>query len=260
MEMICEACGVYFRRAASLKKKHTYCSTACWERCRSAVLSHAQQARSKRSVVSCVFCGMEMSRPPSLIRGVVYCSRACRSKEASAKHAKPCKGCGTVFSNTRQPNSLYCTWECFKASRHLEKTCFVCGKVFDSYLCEEEKRIARGHVPCCSRSCRNVYTSLLLGGDGTWVEGGQYNPKRQRDHRWRMIRLEYMRLCNFTCEGCGAPAVDVHHLMQTANGGELYDFDNLMAVCKDCHNNMHEQLRSGAFDYEIAEYLCGQFE
>jgi 5-methylcytosine-specific restriction endonuclease McrA len=50
------------------------------------------------------------------------------------------------------------------------------------------------------------------------------------------------------CEGCGgAPITQVHHLHPTASGGALYDFDNLMAVCNDCHDNMHAQLREGAF-------------
>lgn len=50
------------------------------------------------------------------------------------------------------------------------------------------------------------------------------------------------------CEGCeGGPAIEVHHLRPRAMGGDLYAFDNLMAVCKDCHENMHIQLREGKF-------------
>jgi 5-methylcytosine-specific restriction endonuclease McrA len=50
------------------------------------------------------------------------------------------------------------------------------------------------------------------------------------------------------CEGCcSAPVEHVHHLHPRALGGALYDFDNLMAVCWDCHDNMHAQLLEGAF-------------
>jgi predicted HNH restriction endonuclease len=39
----------------------------------------------------------------------------------------------------------------------------------------------------------------------------------------------------------------VHHLRPIAGGGDLVDFDNLMAVCAGCHENMHWQLREGYF-------------
>jgi 5-methylcytosine-specific restriction endonuclease McrA len=129
----------------------------------------------------------------------------------------------------------------------VEEVCHVCEKTFQGYLSERRKRQQRRHVTCCSRSCRNVYTSLLLGGDGTWVLGGRYNKKRDRGWPWRKVRLRYLHFVNFTCEGCGEEATTVHHLHQTAAGGAVLDPTNLMAVCKDCHDNMHEQLNEGAF-------------
>lgn len=189
-----------------------------------------------------------MTRPASHFRGGrVFCDRECRK----AFHRPPvaCDGCGEPFLRCPQnPSKRYCSWECFKASRHVVLTCQVCGDDFDSYLSEQRKRDDRGHVPCCSRACRNVYTSLLLGGDGTWVEGGRYNPKRQRGHVWRVARKRYLDSVGWRCEPCGAaPATQVHHLHPTAAGGDLLDPDNLCAVCDDCHDNMHAQLRAGAF-------------
>ena len=175
-----------------------------------------------------------------------FCNRSCRHNYYL--YEKICRGCSAIFMrDSSQPKRQYCSWECFKYSRHVQLLCVVCNKLFDSYVSEHRKRIHRNHVTCCSRSCRNTYTSLLLGGDGNWVEGGQYNVKRQRGYTWRLVRDAYMKHVGGVCEGCGGSATQVHHLYPVAAGGELYDFDNLMAACSDCHDNMHTQLRNGAF-------------
>lgn len=162
-----------------------------------------------------------------------------------------CRGCGEDFPRQpKQPKRQYCTWECFKASRWLLVSCDVCGVEFETRISEQRKRERNGHATCCTRACRNVYTSRLLGGDGTWAPGR--HPRRRRGFsgsRWQKIRRQYLAIVGDVCEGCsGAPVAEVHHLHPIAKGGDPYAFDNLMAVCKDCHDNMHEQLRAGAFD------------
>ena len=194
----------------------------------------------------CEYCGKQMLRSPSHVRGRVFCNQKCRSMAARPEHT--CEGCGRLFRrDPTQPHARHCSWGCYRGSRFVEEACHVCEKRFQSYLSEHRKRQQRRHVTCCSRACRNVYTSLFLGGDGTWVPGGRYNKKRVRGWKWRKARLRYLRHVGFTCEGCGAHATAVHHLHQTAGGGPLLDPANFMAVCNDCHDNMHEQLREGAF-------------
>jgi 5-methylcytosine-specific restriction endonuclease McrA len=41
------------------------------------------------------------------------------------------------------------------------------------------------------------------------------------------------------CEICGSPAVDIHHIKSRGMGGSKQAdvIENLMAVCRDCHNN-----------------------
>lgn len=160
-----------------------------------------------------------------------------------------CAGCGSEFArDPKMPSRIYCTWECFKRSRHVAETCVVCGAGFESYLSEHRKRLSRGHVACCSRSCRNSYTSSLLGGDGTWVVGGRY-ARGRRGWDWRKVRAAYLATVGGVCEGCGsAKAAEVHHLFPVGRGGDPSSFDNLMATCRECHRNMHEQISSGAFD------------
>jgi 5-methylcytosine-specific restriction endonuclease McrA len=197
--------------------------------------------------VTCLGCGAVFQRSLARVKGKVFCSHDCRKKYHRSEQ-KLCPGCGKLFARDPvQPNRAYCTWACYKQSRHVTLTCTICHKPFDSYRSEERKRQVRGHQPCCSRSCRNTYTSLLLGGSGEWVEGGKYKPSRNRGYFWRVIRKRYLEQVGGQCEGCGIPAVEVHHLHPVAAGGAIHAFDNLMAVCKDCHENMHGQLAKGAF-------------
>lgn len=43
------------------------------------------------------------------------------------------------------------------------------------------------------------------------------------------------------CEICGAKSVDIHHLIFKKMGGsKLLDYiDNLIAVCRNCHDKCH---------------------
>lgn len=172
------------------------------------------------------------------------------------KPLRVCEYCKTEFYSYYK--AKYCSNECFKKSRHVTLTCSVCGNDFDSYLSEYKKRLERGHVICCSRNCRNIYTSKLLGGDGIWIEGGQYNHKRNRPPIWRRFRRKYMQEVNYTCELCGELATDLHHFIPTAMGGDLLDYDNFVAVCKDCHDNLHQQITDGDFKHEIKDYFDKQ--
>jgi 5-methylcytosine-specific restriction endonuclease McrA len=196
------------------------------------------------------------------MKGKVFCSRDCR--RAFYRSPKTCPGCSRLFERSpTQPAKLYCSWDCFKRSRHVTLICVECAVPFDSYLSEARKREKRGRVPCCSRSCRNAYTSKLLGGDGTWIPKGAYpRSKRFADgrasyQRWRHVRQLYLAAVGGTCEGeCGGrPAKQVHHLVPVGKGGPLFEFDNLMAVCDECHRDMHWQLDRGIFDDCIKDYL-----
>ena len=206
--------------------------------------------------VNCFNCAKLLNRAPSLIGRRVFCNRECR--KLFHRPSITCRGCGNLFTKiVTQPNRQYCTWGCFKASRHVQLQCAVCGEQFSSYLCEQLKRERRGHTPCCSRSCRNSYTSRLLGGDGCWVPGGQYKPSRNRGSAWRKVRQAYLAAVGGRCEGCSAaPAVHVHHLHPVAAGGGLLDATNLMAVCKGCHDNMHWQLSHGHFWDSMEATAC----
>jgi len=43
---------------------------------------------------------------------------------------------------------------------------------------------------------------------------------------------------NILCEVCGKVAVDIHHIVYRSQGG-TDDIENLIALCRSCHNKAH---------------------
>lgn len=69
----------------------------------------------------------------------------------------------------------------------------------------------------------------------TWF----YNSKA-----WEECRLAFLQSKFFICERCGAPAIIAHHKKyltpKNINDPEItLNWDNLEALCQDCHNKEH---------------------
>ncbi len=61
-----------------------------------------------------------------------------------------------------------------------------------------------------------------------------------RSQEWALRRAKVLRRADHRCEGCGDnPAVEVHHLTY-ANVTREFLFE-LVALCADCHDRIHEQ-------------------
>lgn len=77
-----------------------------------------------------------------------------------------------------------------------------------------------------------------IGEDSSWR-------KRQP---WTRIRLEVIERDGEECRRCGVNRdayrnakgrdLDVHHIIPTSQGGPRYDMDNLVALCRECHNDI----------------------
>jgi 5-methylcytosine-specific restriction protein A len=68
--------------------------------------------------------------------------------------------------------------------------------------------------------------------------------ERGYDETWRRVRIAYLRkqpLCEI-CEknGLTVPAVLVHHIRPISEGGARLDANNLMALCRECHEDIHK--------------------
>jgi 5-methylcytosine-specific restriction protein A len=70
---------------------------------------------------------------------------------------------------------------------------------------------------------------------------------RGYDARWDKAREAYLNR-NPLCEMCEkegrtTPAVLVHHKKPIDEGGERLNPDNLMALCRECHEKIHGRKR-----------------
>jgi len=91
--------------------------------------------------------------------------------------------------------------------------------------------------------------------------------KAYNNTAWRKMRDTYLHE-HPICEECLkkgkiTPAEDIHHKKSPFKGGEinyglLLDYDNLMAVCKKCHQAIHNQKALSA--EEIIRQLDALFD
>ena len=69
--------------------------------------------------------------------------------------------------------------------------------------------------------------------------------------RWLRTRDDYLSCVHYMCEECGKPAQQVHHIEPLeecdyfVNYEKCYGFDNLRALCRDCHNKQEGHFLDG---------------
>ena len=65
--------------------------------------------------------------------------------------------------------------------------------------------------------------------------------------RWKRLRLAVLRRDKYICQNCKRygrtrPAEEVHHIKHLEDYPELaMDPENLISLCKACHNAMHPE-------------------
>lgn len=196
--------------------------------------------------IACANCATILTRWPSHVRPLSFCDRECRK----AYHRKPltCRGCGELFPRVPSyPGKQYCSWECFKASRWTDVVCAECGVPFKKRVSEIHKAEEAGHRHMCSRSCRNTSTSKLLGGDGTWVAGGRHGAARSRGKEWRYAKAAALARDGYSCQQCDTTEnLEVHHWEPYFISFDN-SLDNLVTLCRPCHQDKHEEYRREGF-------------
>ena len=71
--------------------------------------------------------------------------------------------------------------------------------------------------------------------------GNSYS--RGYDKTWEKVRLVKLAR-DPVCESCQSiKNLLVHHIIPIADGGEKYDYNNLMTLCADCHYKIHHDLK-----------------
>jgi 5-methylcytosine-specific restriction protein A len=69
--------------------------------------------------------------------------------------------------------------------------------------------------------------------------------ERGYDRKWRKVRKAFLSrnpLCKICLEGgITKEARVVHHIIPIDQGGDRLRFNNLMALCRDCHEKIHKR-------------------
>lgn len=54
--------------------------------------------------------------------------------------------------------------------------------------------------------------------------------------RWQKLRRQVLEADGYRCRQCGRPGrLEVDHITAVADGGDLWDPENLQALCRGCH-------------------------
>src|SRR5262249_19537185 len=85
---------------------------------------------------------------------------------------------------------------------------------------------------------------------------------------WKLIRQTVLARAGWRCQACGVRRrLDVHHVMKRSQGGSDFDLENLVALCRWCHDQTdapYERgrlvvtaLGAGHFTFEVAAVKPG---
>ena len=67
-------------------------------------------------------------------------------------------------------------------------------------------------------------------------------PKIHDTAAWKKARAMFLRrhpVCECDDPDCNRPADTVHHKIAVDDGGAVFDFDNLQALTRECHERKH---------------------
>ncbi len=81
---------------------------------------------------------------------------------------------------------------------------------------------------------------------------------------WTAIREQVLARAGWRCQACGVRRrLDVHHVVKRSQGGSDFDLDQLVALCRWCHDQTdapYERgrlvvtaLRAGQFTFEVVQ-------
>ena len=64
--------------------------------------------------------------------------------------------------------------------------------------------------------------------------------------KWKNKRLEVLQASGYECYICGGQADQVDHLIARSKGGDVFDNDNLAAICGKCNRRKGSRFFRGA--------------
>lgn len=182
----------------------------------------------------------ELKRKPCLC-----CSRKCNGILCSINHGtttKKCIVCGNEFKATKtmQKRNKCCSKKCSNIAKKRQEICVCdyCGKSFS-----RKKSQTKSRNRFCSNDCR--YSFSVKENNPNWRGG--ITPERQEFYsqsEWKNLCDEIYKERDATCQLCGIKKIHgktfhVHHIISFMQESHRMEKDNLVLLCKKCHNFVH---------------------
>jgi hypothetical protein len=231
---VCETCKKTF--LAVPHQTGRWCSIAC-------------MPKVGKITLICKNCNESFQRWPSVVKhgGGAFCSERCRDghwarnrpPKGYTKGTKRACPCGKVFWCNRawarrhkSDEPIYCSWECRRLHKNVERTCEQCGSKFTVAISSEKFRF-------CNMSCYGRWISENYHGANhhSWRGGCS----KKRGHEWRCVRLEALKRDGYCCRLCGRGAkhlgsgkIHVHHIVKYRHTKDN-SLGNLVTLCQHCH-------------------------
>lgn len=218
---ICENCGkkvVKNSHTYRSKTKHHFCSKKC-----------SGEFNSKQSTITltCSQCNKEFVKPKSAVKNSkqYFCCSECKK----LYNTKYCTKCNKPIPKSRKYD--LCS-ECLAEEQHNEKyikfNCAYCGKEV-----ERLKAHTKGDTLFCSRKCMGLY----MRDDPNKLADVSKDPKIVK---WSK---EVISKFDNTCIKCGQhfdKGLNAHHLnSKDWDKDNIYNVDNGIPLCIDCHQDFH---------------------
>ena len=232
---ICPVCNVEF---FSKRENAIYCSKKC-----------SGFSRRKRVTKTCLYCGkiFEVTISSEKNGEGKHCSIYCKNENNKKTIMKTCLYCEKDFrifpSKEKAGYGKHCSLKCrIKDYRtRVTKNCLTCGKIFDAFA----RDIKKGGGKYCSHFC---YSEKNKGEkNGNWKGGiSTLRSLESTKRKWKEVRKQVHKRDNYTCQLCGITTVQArnngekmhhcHHIIPFANEASGFDLNNLVLLCKKCHN------------------------
>ena len=118
--------------------------------------------------------------------------------------------------------------------------CDACEKIIFKHKYEMKNN--KKHF--CNMSCKGKWQSEnKVGPNSAHWKGGIYSSTAQRlcGKRYWKIKQEVLDRFNRQCFSCQSTEnLHVHHIIsKTRSLNELYDKENMMVLCRECHRKLH---------------------
>jgi len=138
---------------------------------------------------------------------------------------------------------------CRKKKLWIPKNCLQCGETFYSYPSKKQQ--------FCSLSCRSLYWLTPERDPRKYIRRTKKNThqKYYGSSRWNNWRKSVFERDNYTCQLClnSRKYLNAHHLHGVTFFPEfVYDTDNGVTVCAECHHLIHrdKQLKDNGWYYK----------